>query len=609
MTHSPDVRPSGESTPKFLVGDDPTVAGNVFYRIDCGGRDTFTAAADNQTWYSDQYYTGGAPGLVSEPRRFPLKQEQTLRFFPVSSGKKNCYLLPVPAGRYHLRTFTVYDNYDGKLHPPSFDVAVEGTVVFPWRSPWPDDVAKGGAYSDLFAFVADGEADLCFYSIATDPPVIGSIEIFQVDPLSYDSPTTGDLILVNYGRLSCGSESFGLGGGLVDRFGRAWQSDRGFRVSSKGVKALSSGRRVYGTDQRPNYFPEKLYQEAVTVLGGGDLEYRLTVDAKLDYLVWFHFVEIDVSVNSAGKRVFDVLINEVNVRRIDVFKEVGRFSALHWHYTVKNLNTTVLSVKLVPVVGTPIISGLENYALVPRDLATVPDQVKAMRALKESLKIPGRMGWNGDPCAPSAWDAWEGITCRPNKGKSALVVSQMDVCNEHSLKFLNFVSKASVGMSVVDIPSGTCSLSESSFLFMVSSKAALTRDIFHWGVFCIANVTILMELKFEFFGTYFTLRLLNGNKLEGRVPEELYSIGVHGGAIEVFCNVEKEANQVGKNLSLTGNKGLCGVPSLPACPLFWGKDGLSIGGKIAIGLVSSVVLIILLLVAAFPCNPGDVTES
>jgi len=28
------------------------------------------------------------------------------------------------------------------------------------------------------------------------------------------------------------------------------------------------------------------------------------------------------------------------------------------------------------------------------------------------------------------------------------------------------------------------------------------------------------------------VRLLNGNLLEGRVPEQLYSVGVHGGAIE-----------------------------------------------------------------------------
>lgn len=51
--------------------------------------------------------------------------------------------------------------------------------------------------------------------------------------------------------------------------------------------------------------------------------------------------------------------------------------------------------------------------------------VVAMRALKESLRVPDRMGWNGDPCAPTNWDAWEGITCHPNKDQSALIIYQM----------------------------------------------------------------------------------------------------------------------------------------------------------------------------------------
>lgn len=47
--------------------------------------------------------------------------------------------------------------------------------------------------------------------------------------------------------------------------------------------------------------------------------------------------------------------------------------------------------------------------------------------------------------------------------------------------------------------------------------------------------------------------------------------------------------------SLSGNKGLCGLPSLPKCPLLWGKNGLSNAGKVGIGLsclviVSSIVL-------------------
>ncbi|KAK9733573.1 hypothetical protein RND81_04G075800 [Saponaria officinalis] len=34
-------------------------------------------------------------------------------------------------------------------------------------------------------------------------------------------------------------------------------------------------------------------------------------------------------------------------------------------------------------------------------------RVVAMRALKDSLRVPDRMGWNGDPCAPTTWDAWD----------------------------------------------------------------------------------------------------------------------------------------------------------------------------------------------------------
>ncbi|KAF6137237.1 hypothetical protein GIB67_036274 [Kingdonia uniflora] len=399
------------------------------YRIDCGGQRNFTNTF-NESWIGDTFYSGGVMGLVAEPHRFTQQQERTLRFFPISSGKKNCYILRVPNGRYYIRVFTIYDNYDGELHSPSFDVSVEGTVVFSWRSPWPEDVSRDGAYSDLFAGVSDGEADICFYSIATDPPVIGSLEVIEVDPLSYDSTVIGEeFLLVNYGRLTCGSGNQGSGfSNDSDKFGRAWQSDSGFRVvdtSDSSFRVLSTRRNIVSTDQRPNYFPMHLYQTAVTARKG--LEYELVVDAKLDYLLWFHFAEINEVVNKAGQRVFDVFINQRNVGRIDIFKQVGSFAALNWHYTVRNLSSTVLSVKLVPVVGPPLICGLENYALVPKDMSTVPDQVIAMRALKESLRVPDRMGWNGDPCAPSSWDAWEGVTCHPKKDKSALVVSQIDL--------------------------------------------------------------------------------------------------------------------------------------------------------------------------------------
>ncbi|XP_071707565.1 receptor-like protein 4 [Rutidosis leptorrhynchoides] len=560
----------------FLLHSSFSFPFDIAYHIDCGSSTT-TTDNFNTTWLSDRYFTAGSTGLVSEPLRFQSFHEKTLRYFPISSGKKNCYIFPnIPSGKYYLRTFTVYDNYDGKSHPPSFDLSIEGTLVFSWRSPWQEDISRYGAYSDLMFYATDGDADVCFYSIATDPPVIGSIELIQVDPDSYDPVLTGNdsSILVNYGRLSCGSNQWGPGfSNDSDVFGRAWQSDARFRASNLfGIKSVTAVRNVINTETIPNYFPAKLYDSAVTLTGTGSLEYELPVDAKLDYLVWLHFAEIDVSVNSKGQRVFDVIINEENVTRIDIFKEVGGFAAYSYHYVAKNLSSTTLSIKLAPVIGSPLICGLENYAIVPADVMTVPEQVTAMQALKESLRVPERMGWNGDPCAPTNWDAWEGVTCHLNKDESALAIFQIDLGSQ-GLK--GYISDKIVLLT------NLASLNLSSNSLGGTLPAGLGQNSLK--KLDLSNNLITGSIPDSFSSSNLQLVLLNGNKLEGQVPEELYSIGVHGGAID-----------------LSGNKGLCGVPSLPDCPMFWKNGGLSNGGKIAVGISCGVVFI-LVSVIVFIC--------
>ncbi|XP_061375110.1 receptor-like protein 4 [Gastrolobium bilobum] len=550
------------------------------YHIDCG-TPTNTTDLFNTTWLSDRFFTGGATAIVSEPLRFHQPQEKSLRFFPISSGKKNCYEIPSlsSSSRYLIRTFVVYDNYDGKSHPPSFDVSVRGTVVFSWRSPWPQSLARDGAYSDLFASILTGEALVCFYSFATDPPVVSSLEIFAVDPESYGSASAGDdgVILVNYGRLSCGSDQWGPGlTNDVDRFGRSWQSDSEFRTSSGGGRGrlivVSTRNDVSGTDQKPNYFPTKLYQTAATTAmtaeeGGGILEYELNVDAKLDYLMWLHFAEIEGSVRRAGERVFDVFINGENLTRVDIYKQVGGFAAFTWHHTVKNLSSSVMSLKLVGVVGAPLICGIENYALVPTDPSTVPQQVIAMKALKDSLRVPERMGWNGDPCAPTNWDAWEGVTCRMSKDNTALVISQIDLGSQGLKGFIS---------DQISLLSDLVSLNLSSNLLVGEIPSGLgQKSLIHLD---LSNNQLAGSIPDSIASSSLQLVLLNGNLLEGRVPEELYSIGVHGGAID-----------------LSGNKGLCGVPSLPACPMFWENGRLSTQGKIAICLSCLFVFCVILL--------------
>ncbi|PPR92848.1 hypothetical protein GOBAR_AA27823 [Gossypium barbadense] len=511
----------------------------------------------------------------------------TLRYFPLSSGKKNCYNIPLPAGRYYIRTFTVYDNYDGKSHSPSFDASVEGTLVFSWRSPWPESLTRDGAYSDLFAFVKDGQLDFCFYSIATDPPVIASLEVVQIDPLSYNSAQTSDsYILVNYGRLSPGSSQWGPGfTSDPDAFGRSWQSDSDYRAGkSESAKVITTKEKITGTDKAPNYFPMKLYQSAVTI--EGRLEYELPVDAKLDYLVWFHFAEIDSTVKKAGERVFDVLVNDKNVSRVDIFKEVGSFAAFSLNYTEKNLSSSVLNVKLSPVAGAPLICGLENYAMVPADLATVPEQVVAMKALKDSLRVPDRMGWNGDPCAPTDWDAWEGVTCHTNKNGTGLVITQIlrirDGDTRESGRELGsqglkgYISEQiSLLSNLINLNLNSNSL-DGTLPIGLGQKSLARLDL--------SDNQFSGSIPESLTSSNLQLVRLNNNLLEGRVPEELYSVGVHGGTID-----------------LSGNKGLCGVPPLPDCPLFWENGRLSKGGKIAIGLSCFLFVAVLLLVIYIFC--------
>ncbi|XP_062192538.1 receptor-like protein 4 isoform X2 [Phragmites australis] len=539
------------------AADDPFLSGapmNHSYNIDCGGAADFTSAFGRR-WLADRFFSaGGGAGMVAEPHRFPQPQERTLRFFPPSSaGKSSCYSLPLPPGRYYLRLFSVYDNYDSKLRSPSFDVSAAATLVLSFRSPWPEPAARYGAYSDLiFPSATSPTSDVCFYSLSTDAPVVASIEVAPVHPLAYDGATTGaNLILVNYGRITCGNSLFGPGFTKdPDAFSRVWQADVDFRNNDLNYDAITAGgRKIFGSNQPPNYFPTKLYESAVTTGGdaANEIEYVMPVDTRLSYMVWLHFAEIDAGIGSAGQRVFDVMVAGKNVTRIDIFKQVGGFTAFKWTYIVENLTSSTMSVKLVPVVGRPILCGLENYAMVPLEMRTVPSQVAAMKALKESLKIPARMSWNGDPCAPTTWDAWEGVTC--HHGDKGLVITQLNL---------------SYNSLTGSLPPG---LGQPSLVSLDLSSNEFTGSI--PGTIGSSKLRIV---------------LLDNNQLDGQVPERLYSIGVHGGVID-----------------LSGNKGLCGVPTLPACALFWEKGGLNKTGKIALGASFGFLLLVILIVVYILC--------
>eukprot|EP00249_Psilotum_nudum_P012856 c24008_g1_i1 orf=962-2881(-) len=543
-------------------------------RIDCGGSQNFTNQF-NQTWIADSFYTGGSSAEVSEPNNFHSLQERTLRFFPVTQGKKNCYIVNVPNGRYYIRMFFVYDNYDNKRHPPSFDVSVEGTVVFSWRSDsWTDNNVRSGAYSDIIAFVDDGDATVCLYSIATDSSIIAALEIVQVDPECYSSQDTGTaVVLVNYGRFTGGNDYFGTGvSNDTDRAGRAWEPDTNYSYSSASKVVLSAKELIQGADRPHNYFPTRLYQTAHSLSYMDTLEYLLPVDPSLDYMLWFHFAEIDSRINGQRQRIFDITVNDkVVFSNVDIFREVGKFTAYDLQYIARNLTNSTISIKLVPTIGSPVICGIENYALLPRDLSTDPTEVTAMRALKASLRIPERMGWNGDPCAPSNWDAWEGVGCYLRSDNKALVITHLDLSNQGlkgsistEVTLLTHLQSLNLSNNILQgsIPSG---LGQNALMSLDLSSNELSGGI----------PTTLGSQQL-------TTVLLDQNQLRGLVPESLYSTGVHGGYV-----------------NLSDNNGLCGVPSLPDCSMFWDQGHLSKGARVGIGFGASFGVVLLLSAVYF----------
>eukprot|EP00246_Nothoceros_aenigmaticus_P018556 TRINITY_DN975_c0_g1_i2.p1 TRINITY_DN975_c0_g1~~TRINITY_DN975_c0_g1_i2.p1 ORF type:complete len:639 (-),score=70.65 TRINITY_DN975_c0_g1_i2:261-2177(-) len=536
------------------------------YRIDCGGVENFTSPVGQQ-WLADIFYTGGQAATISQSPA--AIEETTVRYFsPQAYGYKNCYQIPVPNGRYNIRMYRAYLNYDNRKHDPAYDVSVEGTVVFSFDSPWLPDT-DSGAYSNAYAFIRDGEATICFYSEVRDVPLVGALELVQVDPASYGANETGsNIILLTYARVTASAQPFGSG--LTSdgtNGGRVWYAPQVDDLETSDP--LKTDKSISNTNVAPNDFPELLYQYAR--IGTPSMTYTAEVDANFDYSVWLHFAEIDPSI-APGQRIFNVSVNGVvYISGLDIMHDAGgAFVALDKQILLKNLTTEFITLKFIPISGYPLISAVEIFAILPEDAVTDPLEAKAMHSLKVSLQIPGRMGWNGDPCAPNSspsgatWDAWEGVTCDlqdnntyfisalyvPDAGLSGYIDSSITLLAH--LKQLNLSNNNLNG----SIPSG---LGMGALTSLDLSFNKLTGNI--------PESLGSQQLRTV---------ILNDNQLEGEVPSDLYAMGVNGGSLDILHN-----------------KGLCGVSGLPDCPSFWDKGSLSKGAKA--GIVLGTIMLFVLL--------------
>ncbi|KAG8483311.1 hypothetical protein CXB51_022282 [Gossypium anomalum] len=539
-------------------------------RISCGARQNIRTPPTYTRWYKDFAYTGGIPANATAPSHItpPLK---TLRYFPLSEGPENCYIINrVPKGHYSVRIFfgLVEHEIDNE---PLFEVSVEGTIIHSLKSGWSKNDEQ--VFAEALVFLLDGSVSICFHSTGHGDPTIISIEILQIDERAYYfGPEWGrGVILKTTSRLTCGTskpkfdEDYSGDHWGGDRF---WHPIRTFGKNADAPRSTESGIKKASTV--PNFYPEALYQSAVVSTDSKpDLAYTMDVDPNKNYSIWLHFAEIDATITGAGKRVFDVLINgDTLFENVDVVGMSGdRYTALVLNTTVA-LSGRTLTITLHPKKGNhAILTAIEVFQVIVAESKTSPEEVRALQALKKSLGLPNRFGWNGDPCVPKE-HPWSGADCHFDKSGGKWFIDGLGLDNQglrgslpneisklHHLQSINLSGNSIHGA----IPSSLGAVTSLEILDL--SYNFLNGSIPE----SLGKLTALRRLN------------LNGNSLSGRVPSAL------GGRL---LN--------GASFNFTDNHGLCGIPGLPKC-------GPHLSASAKVGIAFAVFLSLVLLVICSIC--------
>jgi hypothetical protein len=191
-----------------------------------------------------------------------------------------------------------------------------------WKSQ-PGQLKEGGKYNTVT--VADG---LVF--VATD-----RLQTFGLLSASSTSPGS---VAINVCGPSVGMfvEDMGASGGHCDNTAVA--------ISTNGVAGAA---------------PYAIYQTKRTGSSNGPFSYTITaLVPNQTYTIKLHFGD-DVST-AAGQRRFNVLINGVQVlANFDIFAAAGKYTAVVRQFTASSDGLGSIKVDLSPVIGNPLLNGIE----------------------------------------------------------------------------------------------------------------------------------------------------------------------------------------------------------------------------------------------------------
>ncbi|CAN5964123.1 unnamed protein product [Sphagnum jensenii] len=353
------------------------IQGSVF--VDCGSMASYVDSITNISWVPDapEYITTGVNGYVpSAPSIYPNFSEfTTVRYFP-DTRAKNCYSFPVmPNATYLIRGTFFYGNYDNGTTLPSFQMAIDGTIVANVTF----DTAAIFVYHEFMVVSVSDVTFLCLLRDSSNSvPFISAISFSFVPADFFYSPVYGllsgthSIYFETKYRLNFG------GDGLVrhpdDQFDRYWFPIQGsnstFIQSTSPLQSLVASQIVGNGESIWGYPPATVMDTALT--SSGNITISIPDDYNYVYILSFYYAEFNSTAN-AGSRIFYLEVPDQTVS-----SPLG-----------------------------PIANALETWERSTNPMATMTNNQDAI-AIEEIKSSTNLTDWTGDPCVPVPYP-W--VTC------------------------------------------------------------------------------------------------------------------------------------------------------------------------------------------------------
>ncbi|CAK9869314.1 unnamed protein product [Sphagnum jensenii] len=429
------------------------IQGSVF--VDCGSMASYVDSITNISWVPDapEYITTGVSGYVpSAPSIYPNFSEfTTVRYFP-DTRAKNCYSFPVmPNSTYLIRGTFFYGNYDNGTTLPSFQMAIDGTIVANVTF----DNAAIFVYHEFIVASVSNVTFLCLLRDSSNSvPFISAISFSFLPADFFDSTVYGFL----YGTHSIYFETkyrlnFG-GDGLVrhpdDEFDRYWFPVQGsnstFIQSTSPLQSLVASKIVRNEGLTLGDPPAAVMDTALT--SSGNITISFPDDYNYEYILSFYYAELNSTAN-AGSRIFDLEV-EAPVSDYDPYFTGSNpvFSAqtiLYWDiaYT-PGADIVVYPDQTFSSPLGPIANALETWEMSTNPMATMTNNQDAI-AIEEIKSSMNLTDWTGDPCVPVP-HPW--VTCRTDMNSvlsiTAVNLSGYNLTGPISPSFGNLLSLTSL---------------------------------------------------------------------------------------------------------------------------------------------------------------------